>query len=254
MQGPLAKGLPLPFYAYENDAGLQLPTAVEVVIPANGKAQIVTDLYFVIPAGYYLHVESRGASAVLGVGFDLTIVDEGYRGAVNLVAWNKSATPVLVERGCVVGQVILRPYDVAEVIEITAEEFAQAPQTERGDGRIGSSGNKPRYLDATEKHFFVVEDYTDCSIWDDIILEEIFSLPSKPKGFNRPEYTLPEGNWTLSYGIHQMATEGAYKEACIPKPTFEQLPAVFCVDETGCRYKLRVRTAKEAVAFIRENL
>jgi len=150
MQGPLAKGLPLPFYAYEGDAGLQLPTAVEIVIPPHSGVQIVTDLYFVIPEGYYLHVESRGASAILGVGFDLTIVDWGYRGALNLVAWNKSDKPVLVERGSVLGQVILRRYEVAEVTEITAEEFAQAPQTDRGPARIGSSGNKPRYLQPGE--------------------------------------------------------------------------------------------------------
>lgn len=150
MQGPLAKGLPLPFYAYEGDAGLQLPTAVEIVIPPHSGAQIVTDLYFLIPAGYYLHVESRGVSAVLGVGFDLTIVDEKYRGAVNLVAWNKSDKPVLVERGAVLGQVILRGYEVAEVTKITAKEFAQAPQTKRGKKRIGSSGYKPRYLEPGE--------------------------------------------------------------------------------------------------------
>jgi len=150
VQGPLAKGLPLPFYAYKNDAGLQLPTAVEVIIPAGGKAQIVTDLSFVIPAGYYLHVESRGASAVLGVGFDLTIVDEGYRGPLNMIAWNKSDKPVLAERGSVLGQVVLRRYDVAEIVEISETEFAVAPQTERGTGRIGSSGNKPRYLTPNE--------------------------------------------------------------------------------------------------------
>ena len=150
MQGPLAKGLPLPFYAYENDAGLQLPTAVEVVVPANGMVQIITDLSFVIPRGYYLHVESRGASAVLGVGFDLTIVDEGYRGVVNLIAWNKSSKSVLVERGAVLGQVILRRYEVADIVEISAEEFAATPETKRGTGRIGSSGSKPRYLEPGE--------------------------------------------------------------------------------------------------------
>ena len=150
MQGPLAKGLPLPFYAYEGDAGLQLPTAVEVIVPPHGMAQVITDLYFVIPEGYYLHVESRGISSALGVGFDLTIVDEGYRGAVNLVAWNKSGKPVLVERGAVLGQVILRAFEVAEVIEITQEEFAAAPKTARGKNRLGSSGNKPRYLQTGE--------------------------------------------------------------------------------------------------------
>ena len=150
MQGPLAEGLPLPFYAYEGDAGLQLPTAVEIVIPPHSGVEIVTDLYFLIPEGYYLHVESRGASAILGVGFDLTIVDWGYRGALNLLAWNKSDKPVLVERGAVLGQVILRPYEVAEIIEITMTEFAQADRTKRGTARLGSSGNKPRYLQPGE--------------------------------------------------------------------------------------------------------
>lgn len=150
MQGPLAKGLKLPFYAYEGDAGLQLPTAVEVIVPANGMAQIVTDLYFLIPDGCYLAVESRGVSALLGVGFDLTVVDGPYRGAVNLIAWNKSDKPVLVERGAVLGQVILKRYETAEVIEITPKEFAAAGETERNRKRLGSSGNKPRYLEPGE--------------------------------------------------------------------------------------------------------
>ena len=103
------------------------------------------------------------------------------------------------------------------------------------------------------KRFFIIEDYTSCSIWDTFILESMLTLPSKPRGWERPKNTLPEGDWTLACGHHQMASDGAYEKAGIPKPTFEQLPAVFCVDDHGVRDRYRV-TAQQALDFVRENL
>ncbi len=104
------------------------------------------------------------------------------------------------------------------------------------------------------QRFFVIEDYTVCTVWDRLILEEMLGLPSKPVGWGRTENTLPEGNWTLGHGIHQMATDGAYEKAGIPKPSFEQLPAMFCVDDDGIVGQYRVTTAPRAVEFIRKHL
>jgi len=105
------------------------------------------------------------------------------------------------------------------------------------------------------KRFFVIEDYTECSIWDDLIISAMLKLPSKPKDWGRKDNTLPEGDWQLGHGMHQHGTDGAYLKAGIPKPFFEQLPAMFCVEESGeIRCELKVMTAEKAVEFIRGHL
>ena len=109
------------------------------------------------------------------------------------------------------------------------------------------------------KEFYVVEDYSSCAIWDELILGELKKLPSKPKGWPRPETAgLPEGDWTLNCGMHQMATQGTYSKARIWQPTYEQLPAIFCVtdDASGAKVEVQynVMTSAAALEFIRARI
>ncbi|MDP2789362.1 MAG: hypothetical protein Q8O46_04980 [bacterium] len=150
MQEPLAEGLDLPYYAYPGDAGLQLVTAEDAVIAPHSGAAIKTGLRVIIPEGCYLAILSRGASAKFGVGFDLEVVDAPYRGPLTLLAWNKGAEPVFVPRGSVAGQGVLLRFEEVEIEKISAEEYSAFAATERGEGRIGSSGRKPRLLTPDE--------------------------------------------------------------------------------------------------------
>lgn len=84
------------------------------------------------------------------------------------------------------------------------------------------------------KSFIIVEDYTDKSIWDQV-RSKVLALPAVPKGWKPASPDKPEADWTLACGMHQMATDGAYERAFIPKPAFSQLPAVFCVTKDGDR-------------------
>jgi hypothetical protein len=80
-------------------------------------------------------------------------------------------------------------------------------------------------------------------------LDEIPRLPTKPMGWKRP-HNGPEGDWTIAHGTHKLATLGACEKFGIPEPDFNQLPAIFCVDESG---KVEVAynvTAAQAAAFI----
>jgi len=101
-----------------------------------------------------------------------------------------------------------------------------------------------------KKKFLIVEDYTDISIWDTLIMEAMLALKSKPEGWTRPENTLPEGDWTLACGFHSMATDGAYKDFGIRKPSFEELPAVFVVNHDGSVEEKCNVTAEQAAEFI----
>jgi len=153
MRGPLATEVP--FFAYEGDAGIQLPTAVETVIPPHSGIEIITDIFFVTPLGYFLDLRSRGASAKLGIGFDLSVVDPPYQGALNVYSWNMSDKWILVKKGDVVAQVVISPFATVDLVEITAEEFYSIPPTERGTSRMGGSGRKPRALTPEEHTLWV---------------------------------------------------------------------------------------------------
>lgn len=135
---PIAEGLTLG-YAKPGDVGMDVACAEAVVVPANGYAQARTGLRFKIPKGYYLHVYGKGGSAILGLGFDLCLVDEEFTGELALVCWNKSDTPVHVPRGKCIAQVVLRRYERAEIRAISLEEM-DSHVTERGGGRLGSTG------------------------------------------------------------------------------------------------------------------
>ena len=103
------------------------------------------------------------------------------------------------------------------------------------------------------KTFVIVDDYTSFCLWDEFIYEILPKLPSKPQGWKDRCPEIPEGEWRMRHGMHTMATAGAYEEACIPKPKYEQLPAIFCLTEDGIVGKYRV-TTEQTEAFVKAHL
>jgi hypothetical protein len=101
------------------------------------------------------------------------------------------------------------------------------------------------------KTFYIAEDYTAKSIWDQFLLVEMLTLPSKPHAWDRPENTLPEGNWEVCLCMWQHASDNAWRKAGIPKPQFDELPCIFCVDENGTvDVQYNLADAAQAAAFI----
>jgi hypothetical protein len=117
----------------------------------------------------------------------------------------------------------------------------------------------------TMRAFYIINDTSHIVIWDDLIMSHVTDFPTCPKGWKSGDSgrykDMTEGDWTLGCGMHQMASPDAYKNAGIPQPTFDQLPAVFCVTdkEVGGQYKREVEglynvTAEDAAKFIRERI
>jgi hypothetical protein len=104
------------------------------------------------------------------------------------------------------------------------------------------------------KRFLIVEDYTDKSIWDHFILVVMLGLKSKPTGWGRKENDLPEGNWMLSYGMHQMATDKAYTDFGVRKPNFKELPTIFVVNPDGSVEEQCNVTSDQAGTFVNSRI
>lgn len=137
---PHAEGLPLPTYATDGAAGMDLLAAVmsPVVIPPGGRMLVPTGLRIAIPPGYELQVRPRSGLALKN-GIVLPnspgTIDEDYRGELGVIVMNAGDAPFTVERGMRIAQAVIAP-----VVRAAWREVAELPDTARGAGGFGSTG------------------------------------------------------------------------------------------------------------------
>ena len=131
--------LPLPQYAHDGDAGLDLHAATDLTLAPGERGVVGTGIAIAIPEGYVGLVPPRSGLA-LRVGLSLVntpgIVDAGYRGEVRLIVVNLDReTSIKIKRGERVAQLVITPVATVEVVE--ADEL---PSSSRGEGGFGSTG------------------------------------------------------------------------------------------------------------------
>lgn len=135
-----AADLPLPTYATEGAAGMDVCAAVtEPMILAAGKVVLVpTGICVAIPRGYEMQVRSRsGLAAKQGV-FALNspgTIDSDYRGEVKVILANFSAEDVIIERGLRIAQLVVARHENVQWDVVTSLD-----DTHRGEGGFGSTG------------------------------------------------------------------------------------------------------------------
>ncbi|MGL4445797.1 MAG: dUTP diphosphatase [Alsobacter sp.] len=137
-----AEGLPLPNYASNAAAGLDLLAAVagdEKITLQSGKWGLVqTGLKLQLPEGYEAQVRPRSG---LALKHGVTVlnapgtIDADYRGEVSVLLVNHGPEPFEITRGMRIAQLVVAP--VARVI---LEEAESLTETARGAGGYGSTG------------------------------------------------------------------------------------------------------------------
>lgn len=135
-----AADLPLPSYATDGAAGMDLLAAVvEPVTLASGDRRLIpTGLTIALPAGYELQVRPRSGLALRnGIMLPNTpgTIDEDYRGEVQVIVINLGQEPFTVTRGMRIAQAVLAP-----VTKAVWEEVEVLPGSGRGAGGFGSTG------------------------------------------------------------------------------------------------------------------
>lgn len=135
----LDPGVPLPSYARALDAGADIATAEDVVLPPGERRLVGTGLAIALPPGYaaFLHPRSglaarEGLSMVNAPG----TIDAGYRGEIKVSLLNTDLhRPIILRRGDLVAQLVIQAVEHAGF-----EEVDELPDSERGDGGHGSTG------------------------------------------------------------------------------------------------------------------
>ncbi len=131
--------LPLPRYAQEGDAGLDLYSTVDVDLQPGQRSLIPTGIAVSIPKGYAGFVQPRSGLA-LREGLSLVntpgLIDSGYRGEIKVVAINTDPdTTIHIKRADRIAQLVIQ-----EVPCVQLEEVETLEESERSDTGFGSTG------------------------------------------------------------------------------------------------------------------
>ena len=135
---PHGRDLPLPRYASEHAAGLDISAAEELVLEPGQRHAVATGFAIEIPHGYEVQVRPRSGLAIKhGITCLNTpgTIDSDYRGEVKVILINLGQEPFAIRRGERIAQLVPAPVLRADFVEVDA-----LGQTARGGGGFGSTG------------------------------------------------------------------------------------------------------------------
>ena len=139
----LGSEFPLPHYATEGSAGLDLRALVQAplrIVP--GQAEL-------IPTGLSIHLADPGLAAMIlprsGLGHKhglvlgnlVGLIDSDYQGPLMVSCWNRGSAPYEIAVGERIAQLIVVP-----VVQVTLEVVEDFIASARGAGGFGHSGSR----------------------------------------------------------------------------------------------------------------
>lgn len=125
----------MPVRAHDTDAGLDLLSPVDTVVPAHGAVTIDTGVHVELPMNTAGFLKSKSG---LNVKHGITsegVIDVGYTGSIAVKLYNHSGMDYAVHRGDKISQLVVVKIDTPELVLV--EKLAD---TERGTGGFGSTG------------------------------------------------------------------------------------------------------------------
>ena len=135
---PHGEDLPLPAYATEHAAGLDVVAAESITLSPGQRHAVATGFAIAIPHGYEVQVRPRSGLALKhGITCLNTpgTIDSDYRGEVKVILANLGSDPFQVVRGERIAQLVPAP-----VLRVGFAEVANLSETVRGLGGFGSTG------------------------------------------------------------------------------------------------------------------
>ena len=157
----LAKGAPMPAYAHEGDAGLDLCASEDVTLMPGEWRMVGSGVSMAIPKGFVGLVVPRSGMGCKGLVLKngIGVIDAGYRGEIGLTMFNNNPSfvwrifhrmflllkldggpdepkgTIHVHEGDRVAQLLIVPVAHASLVQVDTLD-----ETERGAGGFGSTG------------------------------------------------------------------------------------------------------------------
>lgn len=136
----LDDGAKLPEYKHATDAGADVRSIENKVVPAHGWTMVDTGIHMQPEPGWYIRVVPRSGLAAKSGIFVLNTpgtIDEDYRDSVKVILANFSDRDFEVSKGDRIAQFIVEKSYKAEFDQVLFLD-----DTERGNGGFGSTGIK----------------------------------------------------------------------------------------------------------------
>lgn len=135
MKIKLDNGALIPTRAHGTDAGADLRSPIETVVPARGSCIIDTGVHIQLPHGYVGMLKSKSG---LNVEHGITsegVIDEGYTGPIKVKLYNHSYSPYKIGRYDKITQLVILPCEYVQFDLVDDLE-----DSERGGDGFGSTG------------------------------------------------------------------------------------------------------------------
>ena len=130
----------MPTIGNPGDAGYDLRSAENAVVPARSRHTVNTGVSIALPAGYLALVHPRSG---LAAKHGITVlnapgtVDAGYRGQMLITLVNHSDEDFEITRGDRIAQMLFQKFESARFVHVT-----ELPGSQRGSAGFGSTGVK----------------------------------------------------------------------------------------------------------------
>lgn len=135
---PHGDGLPLPAYATEGAAGMDVVAAESLTLAPGARCAVATGFAMAIPDGFEVQVRPRSGLALKhGISCLNTpgTIDSDYRGEVKVILINLGQEPFEINRGDRIAQLVPAPVQRAAFMLLDI-----LPETARNAGGFGSTG------------------------------------------------------------------------------------------------------------------
>ena len=126
----------LPTYAHPGDVGMDLYSVEEYTLQPGERHVFPVGFALEFDTGYAAIIKDK-SSLPRNAGLHTMggVYDAGYRGEYNVIIINLGQEPYRIEKGDKIAQLVIYPVIIADL-----EEVGELSQSERGEGRFGSTG------------------------------------------------------------------------------------------------------------------
>jgi len=132
------KELPLPSYAHDGDAGVDLYSSEDYVLKPGETKLISSGIKIEVPKEYEAQIRPRSGLALKNSVTVLNTpgtIDHQYRGIVGIILINHGKNDFQIKKGERIAQMVFN-----KIESVDFQELEELSDTKRGDGGFGSTG------------------------------------------------------------------------------------------------------------------